>query len=283
MEQLDANELFCLRGQYFIVTGAASGLGRAIALALGRCEANLLLLDKNGPELESLVAQLYSGAKEADIGGSGKSVSLKFRSQVVDVADADSVTAHIHSFRRTTGRIDGLFANAGISGGQGFGISSDTGSLEAQTAALWQPVMNVNLYGVMNCMQAVLPALKARKSGRIIVTASIAGIRPETIISYVYSAAKAALIQLTRQSARELAPYGITVNAIAPGFIKTNIGNGRIYESANAATAKLVRRIPLGRFGQPEDIQGLAILLASRASAYITGAVIPVDGGYLLT
>jgi NAD(P)-dependent dehydrogenase (short-subunit alcohol dehydrogenase family) len=116
-----------------------------------------------------------------------------------------------------------------------------------------------------------------QRSGRIIVTASIAGMRGERMCGYAYAATKSAVINLVRQSSIELSSYGVTINAIAPGPFLTDIGNGRLHDPEVAAG--FVSDVPMGRLGQPDEIKGLALLLASPASSYITGAVIPIDGG----
>ena len=113
------------------------------------------------------------------------------------------------------------------------------------------------------------------------VTASLASLVPEPFVSYAYAVAKGAVLRLVQQAAVELAPHGITVNAIAPGFIRTRIGGGRL-DDADVADV-LASRVPLGRLGEAEDLQGVTVFLASGSSAYITGVVVPVDGGYLLT
>ena len=118
------------------------------------------------------------------------------------------------------------------------------------------------------------------KTYSIVVTASISALHAEPFVSYVYAAAKAAAVQLVRQAALELAPHGIRVNAVAPGFIKTGIAGGKLHDPAVADS--LLHRIPMGRLGIPADIQGVALLLASDASAYMTGCTIAIDGGVLL-
>lgn len=152
--------------------------------------------------------------------------------------------------------------------------------MQEQDAAHWQAILEVNLVGVLHTLQTVVPAMKRQRRGSIVVTASIAGLQAEPFVSYSYAAAKAAVVQLVRQSALELAPFGIRVNAIAPGFIRTSIAGGRLHDPA--VEADLARRIPLGRLGEPREVQGMALLLASDAGSYISGSVLPVDGGVLL-
>jgi NAD(P)-dependent dehydrogenase (short-subunit alcohol dehydrogenase family) len=127
-------------------------------------------------------------------------------------------------------------------------------------------------------MQAAAAHMKKQRSGRIVVTASIAGLRAETNVGYGYIATKAAVINLVRQLAMELAPYNVTVNAIAPGPFLTNIADGRLHREPEVAKA-FAEMVPQNRIADPSEMQGLALLLASPASSFLTGAVIPIDGG----
>ena len=120
--------------------------------------------------------------------------------------------------------------------------------------------------------------MKAQRSGRIIVTSSIGGIRAEPMVGYAYAATKAAVSNLVRQAALELAPYNVLINAIAPGPFLTNIGGGRLHREPETAQS-FAEMVPLGRLARPDELKGLALLLASPASSFITGAVIPIDGG----
>lgn len=259
-----AARLFDVAGRAYVVTGAASGLGLAISQALAGNGARVLLLDRDADRLEDVAARLGAGTT----------------SRSVDVGDAAAVQAAVDGFVDTG--VDGIFANAGISGGPGFGTAAGmvTGRLEEQDASHWSGVLQVNLFGVLNSLQAVVPAMKRAGRGSIVVTASIGGMQAEPFVSYSYAAAKAAVIQLVRQSALELAPFGIRVNAIAPGFVRTGIAGGRLHDPV--VEADLAQRIPMGRLGEPQDIQGIALLLASDAGSYVTGSIFPVDGGVLL-
>lgn len=261
-----AARLFDVAGRAYVVTGAASGLGMAIAEALAVNGARVLLLDRDSDRLEDVAARLGAGTT----------------SRWLDVADAGALQAAIEGFAGQHGSVDGIFANAGISGGAGFGTATGSlsGRLQEQDPAHWRGVLQVNLFGVLNSLQAVVPAMKRAGRGCVVVTASIGGMRAEPFVSYSYAAAKAAVIQLVRQSALELAPFGIRVNAIAPGFVRTCIAGGRLHDPA--VEAELVTRIPLGRLGELQEIQGIALLLASDAGSYLTGSIFPVDGGVLL-
>ena len=257
---------FLLEGLRCVVTGAASGIGMAMARALLDHGAEVLLVDRDNAALATVLDATPPAQRP------------RAHSGACDITDATGVQRLVDGF----GAIDALFANAGVSGGPGFGLEAgrESGTLAAQQMDQWRHVMDINLHGTATCLQAALPALKQSRQARIVVTASVAGVQAEPFVSYAYALAKTAVVRLVQQAALELAPHGITVNAIAPGFIKTGIAQGRLHDADVAAG--LVPRIPLGRLGDAAELGGLAVFLASRASAYITGAVIPVDGGYLL-
>ena len=264
-----AGTLFDVSGRTYVVTGAASGIGLAIAETLLANGAQVCLIDRDADRLAAVTAELQVS--------SGRSSST-----AVDVADAEGLRQAMDAFVGRTGRLDGMFANAGISGGPGFGTpaGASIGQIENQVVKDWQGILDINLIGVVNSVQAAARTMRRHDRGSIVITASIAGMQAEPFVSYAYAVAKAAVIQFTRQSALELAPHGIRVNAIAPGFIKTAIAGGRLHDPT--VEAALVRRIPLGRLAAPWEVQGVALLLASDAGAYLTGTVIPVDGGLLL-
>jgi NAD(P)-dependent dehydrogenase (short-subunit alcohol dehydrogenase family) len=260
---VSALSLFGLAGQTVVVTGAAGGLGLAIAEAMLDAGANLVLSDVDGAQLAAAVERLRPRA-----GGALHAV-------VADVADAAQVDALIDTALRRHGAIDAVFANAGISAGRGF--VADEGRLENVDLDAWNRVLAINLSGVLTTLRAAARPMKARRSGRIVVTSSIAGLRAEAMSGYAYVASKAAVNNLVRQAAVELAPYNVRVNAIAPGPFATGINGGRLRLPEVAERMKTY--IPLGRIAEPAEIQGLALLLASNASSYMTGAVIAVDGG----
>lgn len=261
-----ASRLFDVAGRAYVVTGAASGLGLAISEVLVANDASVLMLDRDASGIEEAAARTGRGAE----GGA------------IDVTDVAGLQCAIDGFVEKTGRIDGLFANAGISGGAGFGTvtGAATGRLENQENGNWDAVLGINLLGVVNSLKAVVPAMKRQRRGSIVITASIAGMKVESFVAYSYAAAKAAVIQLMRQSALEMAPFGIRVNAIAPGYVRTAIGGGRLHDST--VEAILAQRIPMRRLGAPREIQGIALLLASDAASYMTGSLVPIDGGALL-
>ncbi len=257
--------LFSLHQRVAVVTGGASGLGFAMAEAMASCGARVVLFDCNAEALVSARAKL---------GAAG----LEVETQAVDVTHSDELRRAFDSIIGRHRRLDIVAANAGISGGPG--PASRSGALEAVPRALWDRVLAVNLTGAFETLQCAARHMKPRKWGRIIVTCSAAGLHAEPLVGYAYAASKAALTQLVRQAAIELAPHGILINAIAPGPFATAIAGGAFADPR--VQEMLAKRSLLGRIGRPEEIRGLAVLLASEASSFITGAVIPLDGGSIV-
>jgi NAD(P)-dependent dehydrogenase (short-subunit alcohol dehydrogenase family) len=259
-----AGRIFSVRGERALVTGAASGLGFAISEVLAESGATVTMVDVDKGALEA--------AREA-LAGRGADV----RAHVANVENATEIRAAVDGVVGEFGRIDIVFANAGIHRGVSF--RSEDGFLESFPHDAWRAVIDLDLCGAFFTLQAAAVHMKAQGSGRIIVTASTAGMRSDPYTGYAYVAAKAGLINASRQAAFELAPFGVQVNVIAPGPFKTNIGGE---EGRSAETeARWAATIPLGRMAEPSEIQGLALLLASNASSFMTGAVIAIDGGAL--
>ena len=253
--------LFDLSGRTAIVTGAASGLGLSIAEALLEAGARTVLTDADEAALREQLARL-------------RAVHPLAEARALDVTNALAVDALMDEVERDSA-IHCVFANAGISAGRGFMV--ETGTLENIDLKTWHRVHAINLDGVLYTIRAAARHMKPRGRGRIVVTSSIAGLRAEPVSGYAYVSTKAAVNNLVRQAAMELAPHNVLVNAIAPGPFATNINGGRL--RLPESVERMRTYIPLGRIAQPREIQGLALLLASEASSYITGAVIPVDGG----
>ncbi|MGE3348441.1 MAG: SDR family NAD(P)-dependent oxidoreductase [Ramlibacter sp.] len=255
-------DMFDLSGQTMLVTGAASGLGLAISETLLEAGASVVMADVNGEQLTAQIDRLKPDFAKAS------GVQL-------DVCDIPSVDRLLDDINTRLGAIDAVFANAGISAGRGFMVES--GHLENIDMDQWHKVLSVNLDGVLATMRAAGRHMRARGQGRIIVTSSIAGIRAEPVSGYAYVASKAAVNNLVRQAAIELAPHNVLVNAIAPGPFSTEINGGRLRLPESIERMRDI--IPLGRIAHPEEIKGIALLLASPASSYMTGTVIPIDGG----
>jgi NAD(P)-dependent dehydrogenase (short-subunit alcohol dehydrogenase family) len=258
-----AAQLFDVSGQTALVTGAASGLGLAYAEVLADNGAHLAMLDIDA-------AGLAAAAKRITATG-GKVTTV-----VVDVGDTQALRTAIDAFAKTSGRLDIAFANAGISSGPSF--NTPVGEMANVPDELWERVLKINLTSVFETIRACAAHMKPRKSGRIVVTASIAGLQADRMVGYAYAATKAAVINLVRQSALELAPHNIMVNAIAPGPFLTNIAGGRLHRDPEVVK-QFAASVPLGRIAATDEIKGLALYLASPASSFHTGTVIPIDGG----
>lgn len=248
-----------------LVTGAAHGFGRAIALAFAREGARVWACDVLDAELRE-TERLCSDAG-ADIGG-------RCSARVVDVRDRSAVLALVAEASAATGRVDILVNSAG-------GVLGQVGRpLEEVTPAEWQAIFDVNVSGAFYCAQAVAPGMKAARRGRIVNISSGAGLGVSLTGIQAYASAKAAQIGLTRQLAHELGPWGITVNNIAPGFVRSNPATERQWESyGEEGQRALVERIALRRLGSPEDIAHGALFFASDQAGWITGQVLSIDGG----
>ena len=245
-------------GRTALVTGAGHGFGRAIAGAFATRGARVFACDVNADAL----------AETADIVGEACEVS------VVDVTNRDLVHAWVCGALGAAGRVDILVNNAG-------GVLGQVGRpLEDVTAQDWHGIVAVNLNGAFWCSQAVAPAMKKARYGRIVNISSGAGLGVSLTGIQAYASAKAGQIGLTRQLAHELGPWGITVNNVAPGFVRSNPSTERQWESYGPEGQKaLVERIALKRLGTPADIAHAVLFFASDFAGWITGQVLSVDGG----
>jgi 3-oxoacyl-[acyl-carrier protein] reductase len=243
-----------LQGKVALVTGASRGIGRATALALAAEGASIVVnYASSSGAADEVVAQVEA------LGGS----AIAFKA---NVGNSDEVDALIAATMEKYGRIDVLVNNAGI--------TRDTLLLRMKLED-WQAVIDLNLTGVFLCTRAVSKIMLKQKSGRIVNITSVAG-QMGNPGQANYSAAKAGVIGFTRTVARELAPRSITVNAVAPGFISTDMTN-------DLKAEPILQMIPLARYGQPEEVAGMIqFLAASPAAAYITGQVFNVDGGMVM-
>lgn len=250
--------MFNLAGQVAFVTGAAKGLGLAMAEIVAASGAKVVISDIDPDALGASVNRLKSQGH--DVVG-----------EILDVADADLPVRTIDGIIEREGRLDIVFANAGLSAGPG--PLTPTGGLAQVDLGRWNHLLQTNLTSVFVTIKAASAHMMRQRYGRIVVTASIAGVRGERMCGYAYAATKAAISNLVRQSSIELSPHEVTINAIAPGPFLTDIGNGRLHDPEVAAG--FAGDVPMGRIGCPDEIKGLALLLASPASSYITGTVIP--------
>lgn len=242
-----------LEGKVALVTGASRGIGKAVALALAEAGANVVVNYAGSTDKANEVAEQI------------KSLGREAITYQCNVSDADAVQSMVKDTIAKFGRIDILVNNAGI---------TRDNLLMRMKEDEWDDVINTNLKGVFLCTKAVTRQMMKQRSGRIINVASIVGVIGNPGQAN-YVAAKAGVIGLTKSTARELASRGITVNAIAPGFITTDMTDQLTEEQKEA----MLQQIPLAKFGQAEDIANTALFLASDDANYITGQTIHVDGG----
>jgi 3-oxoacyl-[acyl-carrier protein] reductase len=248
-------------GRVAIVTGAAHGFGRTIALGLVGLGARVVACDVLADELDE-TARLA--------GGQGAPVDAR----VLDVTDRRAVGALVQETLDGLGRIDILVNDAG-------GVLGQVGHpLEEVSEADWRAIFAVNLDGAFYCSQAVAPAMKRARYGRIVNISSGAGLGISLTGIQAYASAKAGQIGLTRQLAHELGPWGITVNNVAPGFVRSNPTTEKQWQSyGDAGQRRLVENIALKRLGSPQDIANGVFFFASDHAGWITGQTLAIDGG----
>lgn len=244
-----------LSGKVAIVTGAAQGIGATIAQVLAEEGCSVVVADLNVTQAEKTAALLQK---------TGEAIALG-----VDVAKKAEVEALVEKTLARWGRVDILVNNAGVCHSTPFAL------LEA---ADWEKAISINLTGTFYCCQAVAEVMKRQRSGRIINISSLAGKSGGISVAANYSASKADILGLTKSLARELAPYGITVNAVTPGTIDTEL----IRVFSPEQREKLVKSIPLGRFGTTHDVAYAVAFLASDKASFITGEVMDVNGGQFI-
>lgn len=251
--------LFDLGGQVALVTGAAQGLGRAIAAALGAHGAAVVLADRDAAGCAAAADALRADGVDA-------------LAVPCDVADPAAVARLADVAAGWHGRIDTLVCNAGVQG--------PAGPLAETTDADWEHVFGVNLQGAARLANLVVPSMAARGAGSVVFMSSIAGLRGNRAIG-LYGMSKAALAQLARNLAVEWGPRGVRVNAVAPGLIRTPLARGLL--ASDAFMERRLAQTPLRRVGEPHEIAGVVVMLASRAGGFITGQTLVVDGGTLIT
>jgi len=247
-----------LGGACILVTGASSGLGEHFSRMLAAKGARIIVAARRRDRLEQLVADIRAAGGKAD-------------AVTMDVSDAASIRAGVAQAKAITGQIDGLINNSGIAPAR---------SLVDQSADEWDGVIATNLSGARNVAVEVAKTMIAGKTGGSIVNiASILALRQGSNLS-AYATSKAALAQLTKQMALEWARYDIRVNALAPGYIETPMTAP--FFQTEAGRAQLMR-VPQRRLGQPADLDGVMLLLMSQSSSFMTGSIIAVDGGHLVS
>lgn len=264
---------FDIAGRSALVTGAASGIGLAYAETMAEAGAKVTLADIDGEGAEREAARLRSEGADA-------------RAVQADVSDLAQVAAAFDCHVAAYGGLDICFANAGWDAGNGFwspaGGRNPEGQIDRYDPERWERSIGINLSGVFYTIREAVRCMKAAgKGGAIVATASNAGIINEPIVGIPYMPAKAGVLHLVRHAALELAEFRIRVNAIAPGPFVTNIGGGWVKKDP-AAKAAFDKTIPLGGMAETYQIKPLALLLASDASSYMTGAHVVIDGGVVL-
>jgi len=245
-----------LDGRVAVVTGGRRGIGLAIAELFTRRGANIMIGDRTIDE-SIKTAQIVA----AECG-------CRVEAMQVDVSDFSSANALIEAAMDAFGRVDILVNNAGV--------TRDT-LIMRMTEEDWDFVLDINLKGAWNCCKAVVRPMMKQRYGRIVNISSVSGLAGQAGQTN-YSASKAGLVGLTKALAREVASRGITVNAVAPGFVPTALTNDLPQELKDG----MMKLIPLGRWGQPEEVAAAVCFLASEEAAYITGQVLSVDGGMMM-
>ena len=248
---------FSLQGKVALITGGSRGIGKATALGFARAGADVVVTSRKLPDLE-MVAE--------EIKGLGRK-SLAIAAHVGRVEDIKNLVSKV---KEEFGRIDILVNNAGTN-------PAMDSALDAEERA-WDAIMNLNLKGLFFLSQAVARVMKEHGGGVIINVSSAAGIRPGVLP--LYSISKAGVIMATKVMAQEWGKYGIRVNAVAPGVVKTRFSEA--LWSNPQISAKILNKVPMQRFAEPEEMVGAMVYLASNASQYVTGTVISVDGGEVI-
>jgi NAD(P)-dependent dehydrogenase (short-subunit alcohol dehydrogenase family) len=251
-----ASRLFDLQGKVALVTGGSKGLGKAMARGFAEAGADVVIASRHEGELKSALEEILQGT------------GRRGRYFVADLGQRDEAKRLARQALDAMGRIDILVNNAG---------TNKPEPIDAISDETWDAVLELNLSSVMALTRAVVPDMKSRRWGRVIHISSVMGFISKEKRN-VYSATKAALLGLARASALDLGEFGITVNCIAPGPFLTDLPGALL----SAAEKKVfAERTALGRWGDPAELVGPALLLASEAGSYITGQTLVVDGGYL--
>jgi len=245
-----------LKDRVAVITGAARGIGKAIAFTFAREGARIALVDVERSRLEVSREEMEKGGAMA--------IAL-----TCDITKSSEVQGIIDEVKKTFGRIDILVNNAGI---------IRRGTIETVTEEDWDRVIEVNLKGTFNCCKAVVETMKSQRYGKIVNVSSIAGKLGDITSAPGYGPSKAGIDALTKTLARQLAPYGINVNAVSPHAIETEMSA----QWSEEKRREVIGSIPLGRLGKPEDVAAAVLFLASDEASFITGEILDVNGGALM-
>ena len=251
---------FSLTGKVALITGGSRGIGRATALGFARVGAEVVVTSRKLPDLEGVAGEITGLGR--------KSLAI-----AAHIGRMDEITTLVTRVREEFGRIDILVNNAGTS-------PAVIPILDLEER-LWDTIINLNLKGLVFLSQAVARVMKEHDGGKIINVASIDGLRPEPMPNGTYAISKAAVIMATKVMAVEWAQYNIRVNAIAPGNVHTRLGDSR-FEVIAGYEDELVKRTPMKRIAEPDEMVGAMIYLASDASSFVTGETIVVDSGVVV-
>jgi 2-deoxy-D-gluconate 3-dehydrogenase len=257
---MNSMKLFDLSGRVVIVTGGNGGIGRSLALGCAGAGASVAIVGRNREKNEAVLEELR------EIGNPAMALQ-------VDLKQRDQHEPAMQEIERQMGPVGILINNAGI-------VSLSGGILQ-ESAEDWDNVIETQLNAVFLFSKLAATSMSARKTGKIINIGSMYSYFGSALIPS-YSAAKGAIVQLTKSMAIELAPYNIQVNAIAPGWFETDMTLAVRSPEMKEMNDEIISRTPAGRWGQPRELIGTAIFLASQASDFVTGALIPVDGGYAI-
>ncbi len=249
------NNMFDLTGKVALVTGASRGIGEAIAVGMAEAGADLVIASRRQDGLMPVAAQIEALGRKVVV-------------VPTNAGESDQLEALVAKAVEAFGGVDILVNNAGISPAFGPLVEADD--------RLVEKIFKVNVFGYVKLAQLCYPLMKARGGGKIINIASVAGLKPGKGI-VAYSMSKAAVISLTQGLANELGPDNIQVNAIAPGIVRTKMGSYLIENEHIGGPA--LAAMPVGRFGEPQDLVGLALYLSTAASNWVTGTVSVIDGG----
>lgn len=247
-------DLFNLKGRSALVTGGSRGLGKAMARGFAECGAKVMICSRSEEELQSAVREISDG------------LDAEVRYVVTDMSKRDEVDALAAAALEAFGTVDILVNNAGVNTPQ---------PIDEVTDEAWDRVLEINLTAIMRLTRALVPAMKAQRWGRVIHISSVLGVGSKPGRN-AYSATKAALVGLAKASALDLGPFGVTVNCIGPGPFLTDMPMSLLSEAEKEEFSNVTA---LKRWGQPRELAGPALMLASEAGSYITGEMLLVDGG----